>query len=488
MAVVTIFSCVERLLGFIYRIYLSRTLGAEGLGIYQITLSVIGLLMTITASGIPITVSRIMIKHESEKQGGLIYKTVSAGIILSLIISIPLVCLFMFFPSFSSLIFADKRCYTLLKIILPGVIITSVYAVIRGFFWGKRKFFTYSLIELLEEVIMLIFGVILVNNMVDIYNGAMRASYAVLISYIFSFVTAIIFFFINGGKLKNPSGELKPLITSSSPITLMRTATSLINTLIAIILPARLILHGLTSSEAMAEFGALSGMTIPLINIPATLIGSIALVLVPELSNNFYKNNMITLRRNIEEAVKCSIFISSMIIPTFLSMGKEIGVMLFNNENAGIYLQNSCIIMFPMSITMISTSMLNSLNLERKTLAYYLIGAGFLVISIYLLPKYIGVYALVIGLMISYLLTAFFNLKLIDKTCKTSPRYKIFILTSLVFMLPTTLLGYLLKSVLIKFLTVPVAVVLSSLITVIFNYTFYRVFDLFDIKALLKNN
>ncbi len=488
MAVVTIFSCVERLLGFIYRIYLSRTLGAEGLGIYQITLSVIGLLMTITASGIPITVSRIMIKHESEKQGGLIYKTVSAGIILSLIISIPLVCLFMFFPSFANLIFADKRCYTLLKIILPGVIITSVYAVIRGFFWGKRKFFTYSLIELFEEVIMLIFGVILVNNMVDMYNGAMRASYAVLISYIFSFATAIIFFFINGGKLKSPSGELKPLITSSSPITLMRTATSLINTLIAIILPARLILHGLTSSEAMAEFGALSGMTIPLINIPATLIGSIALVLVPELSNNFYKNNMITLRRNIEEAVKCSIFISSMIIPTFLSMGKEIGIMLFNNENAGIYLQNSCLIMFPMSITMISTSMLNSLNLERKTLAYYLIGAGFLVLSIYLLPKYIGVYALVIGLTISYLLNAFFNLKLIDKTCKTPPRYKIFILTSLVFMLPTTLLGYLLKNILVKFLIVPVAVVLSSLITVIFNYTFYRVFDLFDIKALIKSN
>ncbi len=488
MAVVTIFSCVERLLGFIYRIYLSRTLGAEGLGIYQITLSVIGLLMTITASGIPITVSRIMIKHESEKQGGLIYKTVSAGIILSLIISIPLVCLLTFFPNFTSLIFADERCYNLLKIILPGVIITSVYAVIRGFFWGKRKFFTYSLIELFEEVIMLIFGIILVNNMLDTYDGAMRASYAVLISYVFSFITAIILFFVNGGKLKSPNGELKPLIISSSPITLMRTSTSLINTLIAIILPARLILHGLTSSEAMAEFGALSGMTIPLINIPSTLIGSIALVLVPELSNNFYKNNMITLRKNIEEAVKCSVFIASMIIPTFLSMGKEIGVMLFNNENAGIYLQNSCLIMFPMSITMISTSMLNSLNLERKTLAYYLIGAVFLVFSIYFLPKYIGVYSLVIGLTVSYLINAIFNLKLIDKTCKTPPRYKIFIITSLIFTLPTTLLGYLLKSVLVKFLIVPVAVILSSLITVIFNYTFYRVFDLFDIKSILKSN
>ncbi|MBR2376297.1 MAG: oligosaccharide flippase family protein [Clostridia bacterium] len=488
MALVTIFSCVERALGFIYRIYLSRTLGAEGVGVYQITLSVVGLLMTITASGIPITVSRIMIKHESHKEENLIYKTVSAGILLSLIISLPLVFIILFCPKISSFIFSDPRCYKVLKIILPGVIITSVYAVIRGFFWGKKKFFTYSLIELLEEIVMLVVGIVLVNTMVNIEDGVEKAGYAVLISYIFSFVTATILFFINGGRLSSPLPELKPLIVSASPITLMRTATSLINTLIAIILPARLILYGLSPSLAMAKYGELSGMSIPLIYIPSTLIGSIALVLVPELSNNFYSNNMITMRRNIEEAVKCSVFISCMIIPVFLSMGKEIGIMMYNNKNAGIYVQNSCLIMFPMSITMISTSMLNSLNLERKTLLYYIIGASFLLFSIYFLPKYVGIYSLIIGLMLSYLTTAICNLLLLKKTCKSPPRYKVFILTSVLFLIPSTLLGYLLKNMLLNFLPIYLTVILASIITVLFNYTFYRVFDLFDIKSLLKSN
>lgn len=488
MALVTIFSCVERALGFIYRIYLSRTLGAEGVGVYQITLSVVGLLMTITASGIPITVSRIMIKHESHKEENLIYKTVSAGILLSLIISLPLVFIILFCPKISTFIFSDPRCYKVLKIILPGVIITSVYAVIRGFFWGKKKFFTYSLIELLEEIVMLVVGIVLVNRMVNIEDGVEKAGYAVLISYIFSFVTATILFFINGGRLSSPLPELKPLIVSASPITFMRTATSLINTLIAIILPARLILHGLSPSLAMAKYGELSGMSIPLIYIPSTLIGSIALVLVPELSNNFYSNNMITMRRNIEEAVKCSVFISCMIIPVFLSMGKEIGIMMYNNKNAGIYVQNSCLIMFPMSITMISTSMLNSLNLERKTLLYYIIGASFLLFSIYFLPKYVGIYSLIIGLMLSYLTTAICNLLLLKKTCKSPPRYKVFILTSVLFLIPSTLLGYLLKNMLLNFLPIYLTVILASIITVLFNYTFYRVFDLFDIKSLLKSN
>ncbi len=488
MATVTVFSCIERALGFIYRIYLSRTIGAEGIGIYQITLSLLGLFMTLTASGIPITVSRIMIKHNAEKKHDLAYKTVSAGILLSLIISVPIVGLLILFPEKFNFIFTDSRCYPVLRIMLPGVIITSVYAVIRGFFWGKKKFFTYSAIELLEEIVMLIAGIILVNNATDLIDGVHRAGYAVLISYVFSFITSVIFFFINGGKLCSPKGELKPLLNSSAPITLMRTATSVLNTLIAIILPARLVLHGLTSSQAIASYGELSGMSIPLIYIPSTLIGSIALVLVPELSQNFYNKNMVTLRRNVEEAIKCSVFIACMILPIFLSMGKEIGYLVYKNTNAGIYVQNSCLIMFPMSITMISTSMLNSLNLEKKTLYYYVVGAFLLLFSIYFLPKYIGIYSLVIGLSLSYITTSVFNLKLLKKTCKTKPRYNVFILTSLIFLIPSSLLGYLLKNVLLHFISPWLTVSVVSLIVVLFSYTFYKIFDLFDLKTLLKGN
>lgn len=91
MAVVTVASVIERALGFIYRVYLSRALGAEGVGIYQISVSVIGLIMTLTSSGIPITVSRIMTKHSAAREGARNYKTFTAGVILSIIASAPIV-------------------------------------------------------------------------------------------------------------------------------------------------------------------------------------------------------------------------------------------------------------------------------------------------------------------------------------------------------------------------------------------------------------
>lgn len=442
--------------------------------------------MTITASGIPITVSRLMVKYKAERSTESRFTTVSSGLFLSLAISLPIVVFLLIFPNFLNFVFTDELCSKVLNIILPGVVITSIYSVIRGYFWGEKKFFTYSIIELLEEVVMIVVGIILISNAVSIYDGVIKAGYAVLFSYIFSFVTAFLLYFINGGRLQNPFKELKPLFSSSSPITVMRTTTSLINTLIAIILPMQLVLSGISSQEALSRYGELSGMSIPLIYIPSTIIGSIALVLVPELSDNFYRHNDVTLKNNIEKAIKCSVFIACLIIPSFIALGKDLGILLYSNENAGIYVSRACIIMFPMSITLITTSMLNSLNLEKKTLFYYLIGAGVLLICIYFLPKYIGVYSLILGLLLSYIITSIFNLILLKKTCKKPPKILTFLIASLVFILPSTLLCYLLNGLLTLFIPKILSVIICSIVTTIFSYLFYKVFDLINIKEFIK--
>ena len=142
VTIVTIASCFERAIGFAYRVFLSRKVGSEGLGLYQIALSVIGLLITISASGIPITVSRLMVKERTALRFDEQNKTVTAGIVTSIAVSTALCLVFFLFKNLVGLVFADSRSAMLFYIILPGVILTSVYAVIRGFFWGKKSFYT----------------------------------------------------------------------------------------------------------------------------------------------------------------------------------------------------------------------------------------------------------------------------------------------------------------------------------------------------------
>ena len=59
------FSTIEKTLSFAYRIILSRGIGAEGLGIYQIALSVFSVLLTAASSGVPVTVSRLITKQNA---------------------------------------------------------------------------------------------------------------------------------------------------------------------------------------------------------------------------------------------------------------------------------------------------------------------------------------------------------------------------------------------------------------------------------------
>ena len=59
VAIITFFSVLTRFLGFLFRIYLSRTIGAEELGKYQVALSVFLVFLTIVSSGFTFVISRM---------------------------------------------------------------------------------------------------------------------------------------------------------------------------------------------------------------------------------------------------------------------------------------------------------------------------------------------------------------------------------------------------------------------------------------------
>ena len=80
-AQVTVFSTVEKGLSFLYRIILTRIIGAEGLGIYQICLTVFAVFLTAASSGVPVTVSRLMAKSAAQNDVRGRHAAVTAGIV-----------------------------------------------------------------------------------------------------------------------------------------------------------------------------------------------------------------------------------------------------------------------------------------------------------------------------------------------------------------------------------------------------------------------
>jgi stage V sporulation protein B len=292
-----------------------------------------------------------------------------------------------------------------------------VYAVIRGSFWGNKEFLIPSITEIAEETVMVIAGVLLLQSVSSPLDGARKAAWAVVVSYLFSFTLSIFLFLLRGGKVSAPKKSLKPLFNASLPITSVRASSSLVNSAVAVLLPAMLVKSGMEKASAMSLFGVISGMVLPVLFIPSTIIGSIALVLVPELSEDFYRKNHTRLYANIRRGLKFSFLVACALIPFFFALGKDLGALAFSNDQAGVMIKNSCFILLPMSITMISTAMLNSMGFEKLTFGFYFVGAAALLLCIIILPPLCGGYAYIIGLFSSFALTMLCNLIFLLKKC-----------------------------------------------------------------------
>jgi stage V sporulation protein B len=478
VAFVSVFSVSEKVLGFLYRIYLSHSIGAEGIGIYSVALSIFGLFYTLCCSGVPITVSRLMTKYKAQKQHDRVAKIITAGICLPLLFAIPVCLIFYFSGSTFSFLFADKRSFNVFLIILPGLTFTCVYSVLRGVFWGNKDFLPYSVIELLEEIVMIIMGIILISYSQSVYQGAFRAGVAVLISYVFSFALALGVFFLRKNRFTNPTSEFKPLFKSAMPITAMRSANSFAVSLVSILLPLRLISAGFSEAEAMRSFGAAMGQALPIISIPTTLIGSFTLVLIPEISESFYNGRHYYLKRDVEKAIKFTSVLTMAFIPVFFVCGEEIGMVIFGEYECGKYIKATAFLMIFMSLSSLSTSILNSMGLETKTLIFYIVSGGLMLLSIWFLPSVIGIYSLLIGFTFVFGLTTVLNLWLLNKHCPEKPKYVKFLITAFLTTLPSILFGALLERLLLSVLGTFFTLFTCAIFTALFNILMYFGFGL----------
>lgn len=114
VATVTIFSIITRLLGFFFRIFLSRKLSAEGLGLFQMSSSILTIFLTLISSGLPLTTAKMVSKyetqHELKKRNIAVSTSLVIALVLSILSIILIVCLQNVF-SFALKTFAQQQFY-----------------------------------------------------------------------------------------------------------------------------------------------------------------------------------------------------------------------------------------------------------------------------------------------------------------------------------------------------------------------------------------
>ena len=387
VSMITIFSVITRLFGFVFRVFLSRKLGAEGLGVYQIASSVMGIFMTLVASGLPLVTAKTCAKYNHTNQVNEKNTTVTSATIIALIISLVSTAIIGLFQDVFTRFLGNETIVELMLLMCPAIIFSAIYAIFRGALWGKNSFFWVSFTELIEQIIRLILTFIMLYSVTDMMIASKLTAKAFSITCLISATIVAIVYFIDGGRLRFKKGHYKSLIKSSTPITGVRIASSIIQPLTATLIPMLLVSIGYTSSQAISQYGILMGMTFPLLFTPLSVVGSLSMVIVPKISTLKVSNKYNEIAYNIETSINTSLFLSMLLIPLFISCGDLIGIVLFNNVQAGIYLQLSAVSILPIVISNITSSVLNALSLETKSFVNYIIGSAILFVCLFVSKK-----------------------------------------------------------------------------------------------------
>ena len=173
---------------------------------------------------------------------------------------------------------------------------------------------------------------------------------------------------------------------------------------------------------ATADFGRASGMVMPLIFTPTSIIGSLSVVLIPEIASVKAGKGVKSLSGSLGNAILFGCLVSCVFFTLFSGAGEELGILLYDDHLSGEYLAFAAIIMIPMCLNNLVISMLNSMGKEFNTFISHVIGCVILMIILLTTPSLLGVKAYFVSLGAMHTTALAINMIVLNKNVKISSK------------------------------------------------------------------
>lgn len=423
--ILTVTGLVTRIIGFFYRIFLSHTIGAEGMGIYQLIFPIHSICFSFTVAGIQTAISRFVAAKISIGDDRSAKDTLYVGLALSTVLSfLTSYVLFQNADWLAIHMLGEARCAILLKITAVSVPFGSIHACINGYYYGLQKATVPAMTQLIEQVIRV--GAVYLLYLICLEKGFdVTASIAViglaigeLASTLYS-MTALGWHFkrypVQTSRIHSPFVQLKNILTLSIPLTANRVLLNLLQSAEAILIPGRLRLSGMDSTAALSVYGVLTGMSMPLILFPSAITNSVSVMLLPAVAEAQAQGDTRLIGRTVENTIKYCLILGFLCTGVFLAFGDEMGLLIFNNEMAGGFIITLAWICPFLYLTTTLFSILNGLGKTTTTFLFNMFGLGVRILFVYLLVPLFGIKAYLWGVLASELILTVLGLLILNR-------------------------------------------------------------------------
>ena len=338
---------IVRILGFIYKIFLSRIIGESGLGIYHILFNFLMISIALTTTGVPTTLSCLIANKNAIKdkhnKNVLFISTLYISFFISLILSL----LIAFNSKYLAIkFFNNSNLYLLILAISPAIVVITISNVLRGYYYGLKNATIPAIGQVIEQICRILFVFILIKYINKDYLNCYIALLGISIGEISNifFITCCLYkdsnlsnkYIINIKDFYNSSIET---LKMSLPITCNRMSNILLNSISSLIIPSRLALSGLSYHQSLSIYGIINGMVMPFIYLPFTLGSALVVNLIPSISQEISFKKYTTVKLKILYSLLLTLFVGILFSITFYFFGDKLCLIVFKNNYAGVYLK-----------------------------------------------------------------------------------------------------------------------------------------------------
>lgn len=377
--ILTVSSIVVKVIGSLNWIILSRVLGGEGIGLYQMGFPIYLMAITLSSAGIPVAISIITAEKLAQKD----------FLGAKRVFNVSLRLLFVTGLVFASALFfgahwlidnhwiRDSRAYYSIIALAPAVFFVTFLASFRGYLQGWQIMTPTAASEIVEQLMRVVMMIVFANMFMP-HGLAYAAGGASMGAGVGAFCALLVLMWFYGRlkqKLKADLQQQNPLATRESaraiisrllrlalPVSMSSLMLPVVANLDLLIVPQRLEAAGFHISQATEFFGYLTGMAVPLINLATIFTAAMTISLVPAISESRALNDVFGIRAKTRTAFRVALIITC---PCFVGMyflAEKIAALIYNAPGAADAIQTMSVGILLLGLHQISTGILQGLG------------------------------------------------------------------------------------------------------------------------------
>ena len=344
---------VLRLAGMGLRIWLANELGGEGMGLYQLVLAVYSLFVTLATAGVSVAATRLMAEELSGPASargaarGMLRRLLAAGLVLGMFAA----ALQLATADLAARLWlGDVRAVGALRVSALGMPWMAVSAVLRGFFIARRHVAPNVFSQLTEQTMRIALVALALTRTEGLAVGVrcMLVLGATAVSEAVSALCMLAFYrrharsAFAGQKAVRPADPARRLWEILWPVEGGRVLASALHTAENMLVPACLAVYLINAggrTAALEQYGELKGMALPLLTFPFGLLGSLSVLLMPEITQAHIEGQTARLNALLDRMLRLTGYFSALAGTLFWVWGRPLAQLLYHSPEAGFYLE-----------------------------------------------------------------------------------------------------------------------------------------------------